>query len=145
MEGENLEDILENHEERLREDDDGDGGLELRSSESVRFRAAGAGMGMGVDCAAAVGSAWLWVSVESGRRRELEAVEVAVVADVAVVAVATGSVPIGWRGSDDSFGSFFGREEVAECFGALSIARQMALVFRHRLTSGAHTGEWSRI
>jgi hypothetical protein len=85
VEGENLDDMLENHEDLLWGDGDGMGGGEVRSSGPGRFRP-GPGIGIGADCVALDTPSWR-VSAEPGRAGGACWADVADAVDVAVVVV----------------------------------------------------------
>lgn len=98
VEGENLEDIFENHDERRW--GDGVGAGAFRSTELLRLRPPDFGMGMGFVCEAplvSVDSTGPWVLVEFERCRVCDRAGVAVASEVAVVVVAGGGEPMGWR------------------------------------------------
>lgn len=72
VEGENLEDMLVNHDGRLWDEDEGEGGVALRSTELLRLRPPDLGMGMGFvpeSPLASLVSTGPWVLVEFDRFR----------------------------------------------------------------------------
>lgn len=123
VEGENLDEMLENHDGRLPEGD-GDGGVPFRSSELVRFKL-DLGMGIGLASAAPLSSVRPWVLVEFERCRVFAGAGIAIVSEVAVVVVGGGGEPMGWRGGGDDFCCAFFGAEGGVFFGALSVTRDM--------------------
>lgn len=123
VEGENLDEMLENHDGRLPDDGDGDGGVPPRSSELVRFRL-DFGMGIGLASAAPLASVRPWVLVEFERCRVFTGAGTAIVSEVAVVVVGGGGEPMGWRVDGDDFCCVFLGAEGGVFFGALSVTRE---------------------